>query len=156
MAADQFSVRLSNGTILFDESGIESYDVKTNMFTLTKPVSQKLVSNWTAFIKDAENVQLKGAFISADGASFDVLLGTRKIASGTVGASPMTLHTPRLNSIFLFGGMPLLVNGQLHLGIGKMTGDLKIMIEEGPQAAFVPVLGRDVGEHFRRIGKTTP
>jgi hypothetical protein len=158
IAAEVFVIRLASGKVLFDENGIDSYNATTNEFTLTPAASKQLVSNWDEFMKDPEGIRPRGTFFNADNAAFDVLLGTKTIASGTVISAMMTFQSPLMPAVVLFGDMPLVQQGRVHVGIGKMNSydALKKMVEEGPTAALTPVLGNDVAEHFHNLGKSMP
>jgi len=154
MSAEQFIVQLTDGKILFNENDVESYSAATNTFILSPASSKRLVSNWAAFIKDDERVKPEGEYFDAAerNSAFQVMLGDKQLANGIV-ASLDNLYSAHGPGVVLYGAMPLVTNERMHLGIGKMTGDFKDMIERGPEFVFEPVLGAEVSEHFRKLGK---
>jgi len=154
-AHERFSVRLSDGSVLFDEDDVEQYVSKTSTFILSVPASQRLVTNWDAFVKNDEGMPLVGTLPNADNHPFVAMLGTKKLVSGTVAGSPMTLYSAASGAILLYGDMPLMVDRHVHIGIGKFRGDLKVMIESGSEGAFSMVLTGDIATHFRALNKLT-
>ena len=152
-ANEVFSVRLPNGSSLFDDDDVESYVGTTNTFVLSIAASQRLVSNWQDFVKDDEKTLLKGTLFDVDDKAFEVMLGTGKIISGTIAIGPMTLYSAAPRAILLYGDMPLVVDQRVHIGIGEFNGNLKAYAERGPEKAFKPVLGGSVAEHFQKLNK---
>jgi hypothetical protein len=154
MSADEFRVILAHGKVLFDENDVESFGVSTGMFVLKPACSKRLVSNWSAFIKDDERVKPEGEYFDAaeKNTPFQAVLGSKEEAKGIV-ASLNHLYAVNDSGVILYGDMPLVQDDRAHLGIGRMTGDLKDMVERGPEHAFKPVLGPEVADHFKKLGK---
>jgi len=152
-ASDRFSVHLADGSVLFDEDDVEQYVNETNTFVLSVSASERLVTNWDAFVRDDEGTLLQGKFPDADHRSFEVLLGTKQLASGTTAASPLTLYAASSGAVLLYGDMPLLVNRHVRLRIGKFCGDLKVMVESGPDQTFSAILPVELATHFRTMHK---
>ena len=154
-AADSaFFVQIDEARTLFDEADVDAYDSKTGIFELSPSASQRLVSNWQDFIKDPEDLPLKGTLVDADSRVFDVMIGGKKMIEGTVAIGPMTLHSVGPGAILLYGDIPLVVNQRVHVGIGKFSGDLKSYAESGPEKAFTPVLNGDVVEYLKQLNKS--
>jgi len=152
-AYERFSVFFPDGRVLFDEDDVEQYVDKTNTFILSIAASKRLVTNWRAFVDEAERTSLTGELPEADGHAFEAKLGRKTLATGTIAGSPTTLYFAPSGAVLLYGDMPLMINRHVHLGIGRFCGDLKIMVEGGSERAFSTVLTKEVASHFHKQWK---
>lgn len=147
---EKFVVRLIEGQTLFDDTDVEAYARST--FCLTPKASKRLVSNWDEFVRNSEDTELRGDFFQAASSPFDVLLGERSVARGVVASLEMLFGEPSAQTV-IYGKMPLVHNERARFAIGKWIGDYKHMIEGTPANTFAPVLGTEITEHFRKLGK---
>ena len=149
MSAERLVIRLAGADTLFDDSDVEFYKPRGNTFVLTATASKRLVSNWQTFIKDDEKVVPQGTFFDAanKNSHFDVMLGGKSVASGTV-FSPMSVYIGHSPDVVLYGEMPLIEKDHVSLSIGKLSGDIKHWVEVNSMQTFTPVLGAEITEIF--------
>lgn len=157
-ASEAWARSASLDELLFDQAEIDRYFEATHTFVLTPAATARLFTNSAAFAREDDGAVPTGSFFAAAGHGFVIVLDGKRLAAGIVATLEDFSDPPACALIYPVP--PMLDRGRLMLSIGRLRSraelgeePFKVMMEEGVEAAFQPVVPVQVVEHLRRLGK---
>lgn len=146
------------GDPLLEDGDIDAFREDAQAFVLTAAATTRMFANAAAFGSASDEVAPAGAFFSADGRGFVLLLGDTRLTGGMV-AALLTMAEPAACPR-LYPVPPMPDRGRLVIALGTVRSRdelgedaSKVLVEEGPAAVFASKVPAQAIAYLRKGGR---